>query len=159
MKGIPTRLLVWTILLAPAALSPVALAQSPVGRAVRAARAYWGPSRCSQTLVVIQSPQTPPAAIGGTEVLAWVTFETPLGPLNWSSPTYSDCIINLARPARSFDWQALCQIILHEYGHLVGWPDSLSFPITDIRYPVLSEANLPPPCTNPTPTRMRSFER
>jgi hypothetical protein len=160
------RWLALTILLTPAAFSPVALAQSPIERALTASEVYWGTSRCQGPIVVTENPQTPSPAIPGTEVEAWVLFETPEGFMDWSSPTYSSCTINLSEStwpnerAMKLTYPEFCQVMVHEYGHFVGFADSTSYPITDIRYPVMSQANVPTICLQkPVRAHLRRFER
>lgn len=120
---------------------------SPLQRAIRTARSYW-PSRCQgQTYVYVSPRDQPRPALPGTEVMAWVEFDTPEGPLHWSSNTYSDCSIHLMPSVISEHYQWLCQILIHEYSHFAGWPDStIAYTPNDIRYPLLSEANIPSAC-------------
>lgn len=97
---------------------------------------------------------SPSAAIPGTEVEAWVNFQTPGGALDFAAPpsTYTQCTIYISQivwPSYAATVQAypqFCQMMVHEYGHFEGYADSTAYPSTDIRYPVLTEANLPAVC-------------
>lgn len=121
---------------------------APITRALNTAQHYWGPTRCQGPIEVDRNTNPPTPATPGTEVQAWVLFSgIPGGFLNWNSPTYNDCIINLTPNALADPWPEFCQIMLHEYGHFLGWADSTTaYPPTDIRYPVMTLENRPRIC-------------
>jgi hypothetical protein len=41
--------------------------------------------------------------------------------------------------------------MVHEFGHFQGYADSMSYAPTDIRYPLLTDANLPAACMSELP--------
>lgn len=132
-----------------------ALSPEPLGLAQHAAEEVWGNAPCGGQVAVLWQQGSPPPAIPGTEVEAWVTFQTPDGVLDFAAPpsTYSQCTVyinQLLWPSYESTVQAypqFCQMIVHEYGHFEGYADSTKlYRPTDIRYPVLTEANLPVPC-------------
>jgi hypothetical protein len=111
--------------------------------------------------------------VGGTTVEAWVSFLTPQGPLDFAAPpqTYSECVVNISRSrwptraAAAAEAVVFCQMMVHEFGHLEGYSDSLSYSPTDVRYPILTAANVPDVCRSGaytpvlTPPRLHGFER
>ncbi|MHB8492579.1 MAG: hypothetical protein ACYDA6_10270 [Solirubrobacteraceae bacterium] len=146
----------------------------PLSNALAAARAYWRAPACAGHVAVRFADDPPPSPAAGMEVVAWVTFDTPLGPESFSaSPaTFSGCTVNVSsrrwtgEAAAAEDYARFCQMMVHEVGHLLGWPDSRAYGARDIRYPVLSAANLPSVCTGPphagrlrVPRTHGSFER
>jgi hypothetical protein len=131
-----------------------AAGQDPVGLAEQAAKAYWGDSPCNGQVSVQWQTHTPQPALPGTEVEAWVTFQTPLGPTNFAAApaTYTECVVNISRISwPNYDstveaYPQFCQMMIHEYGHFEGYADSTSYAPTDLRYPLLTDANLPGAC-------------
>jgi hypothetical protein len=137
-----------------AAASPAAVLPNPLALAERAAGDYWGNVPCSGQIIVLWQQSTPPPAIPGTEVEAWVNFETPGGPQDYAEPnsTYTQCTVNISSQTwPSFDstvetYPQFCQMIVHEFGHFEGYIDSDSYGPADIRYPIMSSENLPGVC-------------
>lgn len=128
---------------------------NPLALAQRAAEQFWGNAPCAGRITVQWQQDSPPAAIAGTEVEAWVNFQTPGGALDFAAPpsSYSQCTVYVSQivwPSYASTVQAypqFCQMMVHEYGHFEGYPDSTTaYPPSDIRYPVLTEANLPVVC-------------
>lgn len=144
-------LLLTVVWLAPQAR---AFDQDPVGLAEQTATAYWRSTPCDGEIAVQWRSTTPPPALPGTEVEAWVTFETPLGPTNFaaSPSTYTDCTVYISLASwPTYDsivetYPEFCQMMIHEYGHFEGYADSTSYPPSDLRYPLLTDANLPGVC-------------
>jgi hypothetical protein len=136
---------------------PTAVARAqpdPLGIAEQTAESYWGDVPCGGQVTVQWQSLTPPPALPGTEVEAWVTFQTPAGPLDFAEPpsTYSSCVVNISSilwPSYTTEVEAypqFCEMIVHEFGHFEGYADSTSYPSSDIRYPLLTDANLPGAC-------------
>lgn len=137
------------------ALTALAATTDPLGLAQRTAEEVWGNAPCAGQVSVQWRKESPPPAIPGTEVEAWVTFQTPGGELDFAAApaTYTQCAVYINQalwPSYASTVQAypqFCQMIVHEYGHFEGYADSTTaYPPSDIRYPVLTEANLPAPC-------------
>jgi hypothetical protein len=142
--------------LAFAGLTCTAHAESvdPVKLAEQTAETYWKNVPCDGQIGIQWQSSTPTPALAGTEVEAWVTFETPLGQTDFlaGASTYTDCEVNIssnAWPTHASTIEAypeFCQMMIHEFGHFQGYADSLSYPPSDIRYPLLTQANLPAVC-------------
>jgi hypothetical protein len=136
------------------ALPSYAAPPNPLGMAQRAAEEFWGSTPCNGQVTVLWQAQRPSPAIAGTEVEAWVSFQTPLGPLNFKAApsSYTDCVIDISLASwPSYDatieaYPQFCQMITHEYGHFEGYADSTLYAPSDLRFPLLTEANLPPIC-------------
>jgi hypothetical protein len=145
------------------AVFPVAAYATPQNDAFQVAQAYWGPSRCQGSIPIEWDTQTPTPSLPGTEVEAWVTFQTTTGELDWSAAVYTGCVIHLSLNAwpteadRQEAYPELCQVMVHEYGHFEGWADSTSYAPTDIRYPLQSASNMPTACEAPL-LRLKPFE-
>ena len=126
-----------------------------------AAVAYWGSEPCGTDVAVVYAPPSasPTDDTGGVPqdgpLWAWTTFNTPDGPMDWAAPpsTYSDCVVTINRvawsPRRQIElFPTFCALIVHEYGHLFGHPDSASDPSTSITYPdITPENDAVPACT------------
>ena len=136
------------------ALAARAAVPNSLGLAQRTAEEFWGNAPCAGQVAVQWQLNSPPAAIPGTEVEAWVNFQTPGGQLDFaaSPSTYTQCTVFISQivwPSYATTVQAypqFCQMMVHEYGHFEGYADSTTYPSTDIRYPILTEANLPAVC-------------
>ncbi|MGB9185902.1 MAG: matrixin family metalloprotease [Solirubrobacteraceae bacterium] len=117
-------------------VSPASLAsvnsRDPVATAAAIAERYWGAVPCAgQVKIVANSPLAPgldPTTDG------WVTFDSSLGADNLAAPanTYTNCAITLARwqwgtwTQMESDWGMFCLTVVHEMGHLLGHPHSLT---------------------------------
>lgn len=129
-----------------------ATAAPPLTRALHTAQHYWGASRCHGPIAVDLNPDIQRSAIPGATVEAWVLFETPDGFMDWNSPTYTQCDISLNpeiwpnEKVMRLNYPEFCQIILHEYGHFMGWADSTEYSTRDIRYPLMTLENRPRIC-------------
>jgi hypothetical protein len=87
---------------------------------------------------------------GGVSVpltLAWVNVDTPVGPMNWEAApsSFFGCTVHIDRRLTPHQQTArfpfFCGLIVHEYGHLLGWPDRATDPVTSITYPIIGRAN------------------
>jgi hypothetical protein len=125
-----------------------------VRAALATAERYWGAAPCGGKVAVRWRSDAPASPLRGTVVEAWASFDTPLGPDDFAAApvTFTACTVNLSRARwpqgaiAAGAYPALCQVMVHELGHLMGWPDSLAYPRSDIRYPVLGAANMPAVC-------------
>jgi hypothetical protein len=130
-----------------------------VALAEQAAETYWGNTPCAGQIAIAWQQNTPAPAQPGTEVEAWVTFQTPLGELDFAAApaTYTDCTVyisTIAWPTYNSTLQAypqFCEMMVHEFGHFQGYADLMSYPPSDIRYPLLTAANLPAVCMDDLP--------
>lgn len=110
---------------APADTDTFALAET------RAAQ-YWGVQPCGGTYRL---------EVGGTYTLGplgippamWVSFDTPSGHLDWAATptTYFNCVVhvNPSDPVANAEWRVnnfaeTCQLMVHEFGHFMGFPDN-----------------------------------
>jgi hypothetical protein len=136
----------------------------PTALAVTVAERYWGASPCAGQIVVL--PDRPVAAGLDPTTDAWVTFQSSLGPNNLQAPpsTYTRCAISLAhwqwptRAAMESDWHMFCLTVIHEVGHLLGHPHSLT--PGSVMAPVFTdESNVPPICRETGPHGVRPAAR
>jgi hypothetical protein len=104
-----------------------------------------------------------------------VSFQTPLGPQDFSAPasTYTECELHISLKrwpslaAAGVEDTAFCQMTVHEFGHLDGFADSFAYSPTDVRYPILTAANVPGVCRGAADTpivagvtpQLEGFER
>lgn len=151
-----TRFFICVLVFSFAGLAGVARAsgESSIELAEQTAEGFWGNVPCGSQIAVQWQTTTPTPALAGTEVEAWVTFETPLGNTNFQAlpDTYTDCQVNISSsvwPTYASTVEAypqFCQMMIHEFGHFEGYADSTSYAQSDIRYPLLSSSNLPSVC-------------
>jgi len=156
-----TSVIFWACVLGMAWLSCAAHAAgtNSVVLAEQTAEAYWGSTPCAGQIAIAWQQSTPAPAQPGTEVEAWVTFQTPAGELDFAAApsSYTDCTVYISTtswPTYASTVQAypqFCQMMIHELGHFQGYADSMSYPPTDIRYPLLTDANLPAVCMDDLP--------
>jgi len=105
-----------------------ATSATPVRVAAAVAKRYWRAVPCNGYIKVL--PRRPRPGGLASPSAAWVTFGSSMGPNNPAAPasSYSDCTIGLARsrwPTTSSmreDWDLLCTTVVHEMGHLLGYP-------------------------------------
>jgi hypothetical protein len=99
---------------------------------------------------------------------AMTTFDTPDGVNNFAEPasTYTNCVIHLSAVEWPIDWRAqgdaidpridnwprFCRVIVHEFGHLLGYPDEFTEP-HGIEYIESLEENIPAICRVPLRAR------
>lgn len=141
---------------APAASPPPARHPGAPGRALATAERFWKDAPCGGAVAMRWRAHAPRSPVTGTVVEGWARFQTPLGPDDFAaSPgTFSDCTVNLSlsrwpggKVSRA-GYPGFCELVVHEVGHLVGWPDDYNDPPSDIRYPVMSAANMPAVCAD-----------
>jgi hypothetical protein len=119
-----------------------------------AASSYWGATPCHGDVLVRWQSNVPASPVAGTTIEAWVTFQTPQGPSDFAAPpsTYTECVVNVSRKhwptlaVAAADHVAFCQMMVHEFGHFEGYSDSLAYSRSDVRYPLLTAANVPAVC-------------
>ncbi len=148
---------------ANAAASPRAgVGATALEQALAAAASYWRNTPCQGAVTILWQSTVPPSPVQGTTTEAWVSFQTPLGPQDYSAPpsTYSECELNISLErwpslaAAGAEGTAFCQMIVHEFGHLEGFADSLAYSPTDVRYPILTAANVPGVCRRTADTEI-----
>ena len=100
-----------------------------------------------------QDHRQPPARGRRASTDGWVTFNSSLGSDNLTAPasTYTNCTISLAHwqwaswTQMESDWGMFCLTVIHETGHLLGHPHSLT--PGSVMAPVFtSNANVPAVC-------------
>lgn len=126
---------------------------APLVLAEQAAAAYWGSEPCAGQIAVrfvpgSAAPANDTAGVSVGQMWAWTTFDTPAGPDDYSvAPAqYTNCTISIvswlgARKVQSSAFGLFCALMVHEYGHLMGIPDSASASPDSITYPVVGRAN------------------
>jgi Matrixin len=128
-------------------------ARDPVALATTIGERYWGEVPCRGEISV--RAEQPLAAGLDSTTDGWATFESSLGANDLQAPasTYTDCTISLARwqwPTRvemASDWNMFCLTVIHELGHLLGHPHSLT--PGSVMAPVFTdESSVPAICRN-----------
>lgn len=126
-------------------------ARDPSRLATTVAERYWGAVPCGGQLAVLADQ--PLAAGMDATTDGWVTFESSLGANDLQAPasTYTQCTISLARwqwsarAQQAGDWNMFCLTVMHEVGHLLGRPHSLT-PGSVMVGVFIDEASVPAIC-------------
>lgn len=136
-------LLIVLALPARAAAHSAVVDSDPVSEAVARAVAYWGGTPCGGSVTVISgsSGEAPPAGVnvpspGGPLAAMWSTWSSPTGANEFTAApaTFSDCVVHInlgvwpSWRTDDADFPAFCKEMLHEYGHLEGYPDTGALP-------------------------------
>ena len=119
--------------------------------ATAVAKRYWSAAPCAGQITVLTDMPLAPDLDPTTD--GWVTFNSSLGPNNLEAPanTYTQCTISLAHwqwptaTAIQNDWNMFCLTVIHEMGHLLGHPHSLS-PGSVMAPVFIDESNVPSIC-------------
>jgi hypothetical protein len=132
-------------------------ARDPVALATMVAERYWRRGVPCGGQIAVRAEQPLAAGLDSTTD-GWATFESLLGPNDLDAPasTYTHCAISLARwqwPTRLemvADWNMFCLTVIHEMGHLLGHPHSLT--PGSVMAPVFNdESSVPAICRAPRP--------
>lgn len=121
--------------------------------AQRAALRYWRSSPCGGAVRILYAPETASpvndtAGVTTGKLWAWTQFDSPDGFTYGDPPsTYFDCSITINQtvwtPQHQYeDWPLFCATVVHEYGHLMGYPDSPDWPETSVLYPIITTLNM-----------------
>jgi len=138
--------------------------RDPVALATAVAERFWEAVPCGGRIAVLA--ERPLARGLDPTTDGWVTFNSSLGQNNLEAPpsTYTQCTISLARwqwPTRTAmenDWNMFCLTVIHEVGHLLGHPHSLT--PGSVMAPVFTdESNVPPICRATRPPSARATAR
>lgn len=129
----------------------VALSSDPVTLAEAVAERYWRAVPCGGQVTVLADMPLVPGLDPTTD--GWATFNSSLGPNDLQAPasTYTQCTISLAHwhwptwAAIDSDWNMFCLTVIHEMGHLLGYPHS-SAPGSVMAPVFTDESNVPEIC-------------
>ena len=125
--------------------------RGPVALATAVAEHYWRAVPCGGQIAVLADRRLVPGLDTTTD--GWVTFNSSRGANNLDAPagTYTQCTISLAhwqwptRTAMANDWNMFCLTVIHEMGHLLGYPHSLA-PGNVMAAAFTNESNVPAIC-------------
>jgi hypothetical protein len=129
--------------------------RDPVVLATAVAKRYWGAVPCRGQIAVLADRPLAPGLDPTTD--GWATFNSSLGQNNLEAPpsTYTHCTISLAhwqwptRTAMENDWNMFCLTVIHEMGHLLGHPHSLT--PGSVMAPVFNDESSVPAICRATP--------
>lgn len=117
----------------------------PVSEAVARAVAYWHGTPCAGIVQVVSSPASEAPAAGvnapspaGDRAAMWSTWASPAGVNEFTAPasTFSDCVVHInisvwpSWLADDREFTYFCKEMVHEFGHLEGYPDTGAQPGT-----------------------------
>lgn len=125
----------------------------PIATAMAAASAYWNGTPCGGAVRVEAEAGTDVETATKSPYGALASFMTPAGANLVSQPpsTYTGCLVRLSQAWRvSWAWddqeyELLCVLMIHEYGHFEGYADEGAKPGT-VAYIHPETAPLPPQC-------------
>ncbi len=125
--------------------------RDPVTLAAAVAERYWRAVPCGGQVTVLADRALVPGLDPTTD--GWATFNSSLGPNDLQAPasTYTQCTISLAHwhwptwAAINSDWNMFCLTVIHEMGHLLGYPHS-SAPGSVMAPVFTDESNVPEIC-------------
>lgn len=122
---------------------------NPVAAAIERARAYaarqWNGVPCDGNVAVVSGPaaEAPPSGINAGEPVAkpaamWATWLTPAGINDFAElpSSYTQCVVHINATVwpqwltADRDFPAFCKELIHEFGHLEGFPDTGQLPGT-----------------------------
>jgi hypothetical protein len=125
--------------------------RDPVTLAAAVAERFWRAVPCGGQVTVLANMPLFPGLDPSTD--GWAMFNSSLGPNDLQAPasTYTQCTISLAHwrwptlAAINSDWNMFCLTVIHEMGHLLGHPHSLT--PGSVMAPVFTdESNVPEIC-------------
>lgn len=109
---------------------------NPLVAAAKRAVIYWHANPCDGRVSVVGEVASdnplPIVKERAPYMDAWTTWDSPTGETSQLSPpsTFTDCVVHLnlqyLRSWRADDetFDDFCQVVVHEYGHLLGHPDA-----------------------------------
>ena len=134
------------LIAAPPASAQLRRDSNPVVTATLAAAAYWHGTPCGGHVTIAEgTSEVPPNG-------ALTSFDTPIGEnaVTQVPATFTDCLVRLSPDWHEWVWddqeyEALCQLMVHEFGHLEGFSDEGAQPGT-VEYIHPDTAPLVAPC-------------